>query len=152
MNSSTSRIQKNTPYIHVLVKPTGARCNLACRYCFYLSKENLYPEAKFRMSDEMLEEYLRQYLQTTSRRLEPPSYLVGTLLRKCWTSNPSLHVTLMTYRDQITIFIIMSASTIIPMMPFLKRMPTIPNASQLFTHEFCLPIICSHHLHIFPMC
>ena len=28
---------------HLLAKPTGAICNLACTYCFYLSKEKLYP-------------------------------------------------------------------------------------------------------------
>ena len=28
---------------HLLVKPTGAACNLDCQYCFFLSKEMLYP-------------------------------------------------------------------------------------------------------------
>jgi len=48
---------------HVLAKPTGAICNLACRYCFFLKKERLYPGSRFRMTDEVLEEYIRQYLQ-----------------------------------------------------------------------------------------
>ncbi len=48
---------------HLLAKPTGAVCNLNCQYCFFLTKEQLYPGSKFRMTDEMLEEYLRQYLQ-----------------------------------------------------------------------------------------
>jgi uncharacterized protein len=47
---------------HVLAKPTGAICNLNCAYCFFLSKENLYPNSHFRMPDEILETYLRQYL------------------------------------------------------------------------------------------
>ena len=34
---------------HVMAKPTGARCNLACDYCFFLEKGRLYPESRFRM-------------------------------------------------------------------------------------------------------
>lgn len=49
---------------HVLAKPVGPICNLDCKYCFYLDKENLYPdERKWRMSDEVLEEYIRQYVE-----------------------------------------------------------------------------------------
>jgi uncharacterized protein len=48
---------------HVLTKPTGAICNLDCRYCFFLSKEELFPNSKFRMTDEMLERYVRQQLE-----------------------------------------------------------------------------------------
>lgn len=48
---------------HLLAKPTGAICNLDCKYCFFLSKEKLYPGSRFRMSDEVLETYLRQYIQ-----------------------------------------------------------------------------------------
>ena len=40
---------------HLLAKPTGAQCNLDCDYCFFLSKEMLYPDSRFRMSDEQLE-------------------------------------------------------------------------------------------------
>ncbi len=48
---------------HVMVKPAGPACNLACQYCFYLSKDSLYPETRqFRMDDVALEEYIRQYL------------------------------------------------------------------------------------------
>ena len=35
---------------HVLSKPTGAVCNLDCEYCFFLSKEQLYPDSGFRMT------------------------------------------------------------------------------------------------------
>ncbi len=45
---------------HVLTKPTGAICNLDCKYCFFLSKEELYPGSRFRMLDEVLERYIRQ--------------------------------------------------------------------------------------------
>jgi uncharacterized protein len=48
---------------HVLAKPTGAICNLDCKYCFFLSKEMLYPGDRFRMSDELLQAYIRQLLQ-----------------------------------------------------------------------------------------
>jgi uncharacterized protein len=52
------------PAFHLLAKPTGAVCNLGCKYCFFLSKENLYPGSSFRMSDDLLEEYIRQYVQS----------------------------------------------------------------------------------------
>ena len=52
------------PAYHVLAKPTGPICNLDCEYCFFLSKEMLYPGDRFRMADEMLETYLRQLLES----------------------------------------------------------------------------------------
>ena len=48
---------------HLLAKPTGAVCNLDCSYCFFLSKEMLYPGSRFRMADELLEAYLRQLIE-----------------------------------------------------------------------------------------
>lgn len=45
---------------HAMAKPTGARCNLDCAYCFFLRKEHLYPGSAFRMSDEVMERYIRQ--------------------------------------------------------------------------------------------
>lgn len=48
--------------VHVLAKPTGAICNLDCEYCFYLSKEELYPGDRFRMSDATLRSYITQLL------------------------------------------------------------------------------------------
>ena len=51
------------PRIHVLAKPTGAACNLACAYCFFLDKELLYPDSRFRMSDEVLSQYIRQLIE-----------------------------------------------------------------------------------------
>lgn len=50
---------------HILTKPIGPICNLDCKYCFYLEKQNLYPnERQWRMSDEVLEEYTRQYIRS----------------------------------------------------------------------------------------
>jgi serine-type anaerobic sulfatase-maturating enzyme len=48
---------------HVMAKPTGARCNLDCAYCFFLKKDRLYPGGTFRMSDEVLEAYIRQTIE-----------------------------------------------------------------------------------------
>jgi uncharacterized protein len=48
---------------HLLAKPTGAVCNLDCAYCFFLSKEMLYPGSRFRMADELLESYIRQLIE-----------------------------------------------------------------------------------------
>jgi uncharacterized protein len=51
------------PAFHLLAKPTGAVCNLDCSYCFFLSKEMLYPGSRFRMADELLETYIRQLIE-----------------------------------------------------------------------------------------
>ncbi|MEZ4770969.1 MAG: anaerobic sulfatase maturase [Caldilineales bacterium] len=51
------------PAFHLLAKPTGAVCNLDCSYCFFLSKEMLYPGSRFRMADDLLELYIRQLLE-----------------------------------------------------------------------------------------
>lgn len=56
--------QNAPPAYHLLVKPTGAICNLDCKYCFFLSKEMLYPGSRFRMADELLETYIRQLLES----------------------------------------------------------------------------------------
>lgn len=44
-------------------KPIGPICNLDCKYCFYLEKEALYTDGKWRMSPELLESYIRQYIE-----------------------------------------------------------------------------------------
>ncbi|MFM8718186.1 MAG: radical SAM protein [Chthoniobacterales bacterium] len=49
---------------HVMTKPIGPICNLDCKYCFYLEKEKLFPSNEnFKMSDEVLETYVRQYIE-----------------------------------------------------------------------------------------
>jgi serine-type anaerobic sulfatase-maturating enzyme len=55
------------PAFHLLAKPTGAICNLDCTYCFFLSKEMLYPGSRFRMADDLLETYLRQLIEAHAR-------------------------------------------------------------------------------------
>ncbi|TMD66303.1 MAG: anaerobic sulfatase maturase [Chloroflexi bacterium] len=49
---------------HMLSKPSGATCNLDCTYCFFLSKEKLYPNSRFRMSEDLLETYIRQLIES----------------------------------------------------------------------------------------
>jgi len=51
------------PAFHIMLKPRGAICNLDCHYCYFLSKEFMYPGSDFRMSESMLEEYTRQYIE-----------------------------------------------------------------------------------------
>src|SRR5665213_480507 len=51
------------PGFHLLAKPSGSTCNIDCKYCFFLSKEALYPNEKSRMSDATLESYIRQLLE-----------------------------------------------------------------------------------------
>lgn len=50
--------------LYVMLKPAGAHCNLACKYCYYLEKNKLYPIAqRHLMSDEMLELFTREYIE-----------------------------------------------------------------------------------------
>ena len=49
---------------HVLAKPIGLICNLDCKCCFYLEKEQLYPQVeKWAMREEVLDTYIRQYIE-----------------------------------------------------------------------------------------
>ena len=48
---------------HVMTKPRGPICNLNCAYCYYLPKEKMYPGSDFRMTDEVLESFTRQYIE-----------------------------------------------------------------------------------------
>jgi uncharacterized protein len=50
---------------HLLAKPAGAACNLGCQYCFFLSKENLYPGDGYMMSDATLAAYVRQLMEAS---------------------------------------------------------------------------------------
>ena len=54
--------------LYVMAKPAGAACNLHCSYCYYLSKSQLYSEGGARvMSDDLLEEFVRQYLEAQTQ-------------------------------------------------------------------------------------
>ncbi len=52
------------PRFHLLAKPSGSTCNIDCTYCFFLSKDALYPSEKHRMSEATLEAYIRQLLES----------------------------------------------------------------------------------------
>src|SRR5213079_3366188 len=55
------------PAFHVMTKPIRPICNLDCKYCFYLEKEKLFPaNENFKMSDAVLESYIRQYIDSQS--------------------------------------------------------------------------------------
>lgn len=56
-------MQQPISAFHLMTKPRGAICNLDCKYCYFLSKEKMYPNSKFRMSETLLEEYTKQYIQ-----------------------------------------------------------------------------------------
>ena len=55
---------RRPPGFHLLAKPSGSTCNIDCTYCFFLSKEALYPNDKSRMSEATLETYIRQLLES----------------------------------------------------------------------------------------
>ncbi len=51
--------------LYVMVKPAGPVCNLACDYCYYLEKANIYKgNPGHVMSDELLERFVAQYLNS----------------------------------------------------------------------------------------
>ena len=54
----------------VLLKPTSSRCNLDCTYCFYLSKQSIYPWSdRPSMSLDTFETFLRQYVPMSAPHL-----------------------------------------------------------------------------------
>ena len=58
---------KYSDAFHIIAKPIGPLCNLDCKYCFYLEKEKMYPDTKdWAMSDEVLESFIKQYIETQS--------------------------------------------------------------------------------------
>lgn len=58
--------QSYTPFarpLYVMAKSVGAHCNLACDYCYYLEKNNLYKDnSRHVMSDELLERFIAEYI------------------------------------------------------------------------------------------
>jgi len=50
--------------IHLMAKPVGPSCNMHCDYCFYLEKKAFFRDRKqCRMSDDVLEAYIRQCVE-----------------------------------------------------------------------------------------
>ena len=55
--------------LFVMVKPVGASCNLACEYCYYLEKSELYDrERNHVISDLLLERFTEQYIGSQTTR------------------------------------------------------------------------------------
>ena len=50
--------------IYVMLKPAGSKCNLDCDYCYYLEKANLYQNKQQVMSEELLERFIQQYIES----------------------------------------------------------------------------------------
>ena len=64
-SAPTQAVHTATRPFHVMTKPIGPICNLDCKYCFYLEKEALYNgERKWQMPDDVLEQYVRQYIRS----------------------------------------------------------------------------------------
>ncbi len=64
MSLKNQNVVSVPPAFHIIAKPIGAICNLDCTYCFYLEKEQLYPDqTEFRMSDDVLESFIRQKIE-----------------------------------------------------------------------------------------
>ncbi len=65
-------VQSLPTAFHVMTKPIGPICNLDCKYCFYLEKEDLYEQEgrkdrpSWEMPPEVLENYIRQYIEQQS--------------------------------------------------------------------------------------
>ncbi len=56
---------KELKSFHIMAKPVGPICNLDCKYCFYLEKENLYKgKNDFTMSFDVLESYIKQEIES----------------------------------------------------------------------------------------
>ena len=47
----------------LLIKPTGSDCNLDCKYCFYKHRAPEIGEGRQRMSDEVLEKLVKDYME-----------------------------------------------------------------------------------------
>jgi uncharacterized protein len=68
------KVKKIKPF-HVLAKPIGPVCNIDCTYCFYLEKENLYPDksrekSNWTMQHNVLESYIKQKLEASDLQVE----------------------------------------------------------------------------------
>ena len=66
-SEDTILLDGNRHPLYVMLKPVGSRCNLKCRYCYYLSKHELYPEGRQQMDLPLLETFVRQYLEAQTQ-------------------------------------------------------------------------------------
>lgn len=87
-----------TPFarpMYIMTKAAGSSCNLACRYCYYLEKNNLYkdsqPDRRFVMTDELLEKFIQMYIESQTT----PQVMF------CWHGGESLMRPLPFYRKVV---------------------------------------------------
>src|SRR5688572_3686485 len=82
-------------HFHALLKPAGSTCNLDCQYCFFLSRELLYPGHRLRMADDLLETYIRQLLESQRGPDVTLEWHGGepTLMRRGFFRRPTQHGT-----------------------------------------------------------
>lgn len=52
----------------MMIKPVGPSCNLRCAYCYYLPKMRMFEKGASKMSEEVLEEFTRQYILSQDGR------------------------------------------------------------------------------------
>ncbi len=63
MTENKAAADKQIPQFHVMVKPFGSTCNLDCSYCYYLSKEHFIYDKPGKISDVVLEQFIKQYIE-----------------------------------------------------------------------------------------
>ena len=59
---------RRAPSFGTMVKPIGSACNLDCNYCYYRDKADIYNNAMPRMSEGLLENYIKQYIEGASQQ------------------------------------------------------------------------------------
>lgn len=87
-----------TPFarpMYIMTKAAGSSCNLACKYCYYLEKNNLYkdrqPDKRFILTDELLEKFIELYIESQTT----PQVLF------CWHGGESLMRPLSFYKKVV---------------------------------------------------
>lgn len=87
-----------TPFsrpMYIMTKAVGSLCNLACEYCYYLEKNNLYKDRqtdkRFILTDELLEKFIQMYIESQTT----PQVLF------CWHGGESLMRPLSFYRKAV---------------------------------------------------
>ena len=53
---------------NIMIKPVGSLCNLKCHYCYYLDKAEIYGGKEPRMSEQMLEHFIKEYIAANDVR------------------------------------------------------------------------------------
>ena len=115
-----------TPFarpLYVMTKAAGSSCNLACEYCYYLEKNNLYkdiqPDKRFIMSDQLLERFIDMYIQSQTT----------PQVQFCWHGGESLMRPLSFYKRVVELQQMYAAGHIID--------NTIQTNGTLLNDEWC---------------